>query len=109
MIALKEESNVRIISDTIAFDAYKSGDFTFVPQQSGRARKLTFKTVTFCYHPNTMEEKDFEKLESFLLENKEIFARFPNDLSNREFGNLDKILRFIYMKMRCTPKETYVC
>jgi predicted deacetylase len=65
LIALKECSNIRIISDTIANDVYSQFGFTFVPQQSGRVRKLPFKTVTFCYHPNVMNDDEFVRLEKF--------------------------------------------
>lgn len=64
--ALKKESNIRIISDTIANDIYFHNDFFFIPQQSGRCRKLPFKVTTFCYHPNIMSEVDFINLEIFL-------------------------------------------
>lgn len=57
--ALKLKSNIRIISDTIANDVYKLGDFYFVPQQSGKVRRLPFKVTTFCYHPNEMTKDDF--------------------------------------------------
>lgn len=66
LLALKNKSNIRIISDTIAYDKYEDEGITFIPQQSGRVRKLPFKTVTFCYHPNLMRDKDFFELENFL-------------------------------------------
>ena len=61
LIALKEESNIRIISDTIANDVYLENGFYFIPQQSGRVRKLPFNVCTFCYHPNIMKNDDFEE------------------------------------------------
>ena len=64
--ALKNKTTIRVISDTIASDVYKKDDFWFIPQQSGSVRKLPLKTVTFCYHPNTMTDKSFEILEAFL-------------------------------------------
>ena len=57
--ALKNKTTIRVISDTIASDVYKKDDFWFIPQQSGSVRKLPLKTVTFCYHPNTMTDKSF--------------------------------------------------
>lgn len=47
LVALKEESDIRIISDTIANDVYFENDFYFIPKQSGRVRKLPFKVCTF--------------------------------------------------------------
>lgn len=68
--ALKEETDIRIISDTPAFDRYMENGMVFVPQQSGRVRNLPFRVVTFCYHPNTMKDEDFSHLELFLQKNK---------------------------------------
>ena len=59
--ALMEESDIRIISDTIANKPYARWGFTFIPQQSGYVRKLPFNTVTFCYHPNTMKNDGFTR------------------------------------------------
>ena len=70
LLALKKNSDIRIISDTIANNIYFENDFYFLPQQSGRVRKLPFKFVTFCYHPNTMCDSDFNELENFIKENK---------------------------------------
>lgn len=96
--AIKAETPIRIISDTVAWDVYKEGDFWFIPQQSGRVRKLPFKTVTFCYHPNTMGEKAFEELENFLHENKEKFYELSiSQLSNKPRTVLDKGLQKLYL------------
>ena len=95
IIALKEESNIRIISDTIATKPYSKYNMTFVPQQSGRVRKLLFNTVTFCYHPNIMNEKDFLELEDFLKSNK--FCTFPLDVTSRKKSLIDGILERIYL------------
>lgn len=74
--ALKQESAIRIISDTAANSIYKYRDFWFVPQQSGRARRLPFQISTFCYHPNNMQEQDFVKLEKFIQTNRNSFLGF---------------------------------
>jgi len=98
LISLKEESNIRIISDTIAFDSYKSKSFTFVPQQSGKARKLPFKTVTFCYHPNQMTDNEFCQLEKFIERNE--FSSFPTTLCKRRKNIFDKVLTLLYFARR---------
>ena len=96
LVALREETDIRIISDTIANRAYLKYGFTFVPQQSGQCRKLPFKVVTFCYHPNTMSEEVFLKLERFLRSNKNKFDVFPNEKVIREESLFDKCLCKIY-------------
>lgn len=92
--ALLEESDIRIISDTPANKPYSKFGMTFVPQQSGQVRKLPFNTVTFCYHPNTMNEDSFEWLEIFLKQNK--FFEFPINAVVRNPSLLDKILMQLY-------------
>lgn len=98
--ALKSESNIRIISDTISNKPYKKYNMTFVPQQSGRARVLPFKVITFCYHPNTMNETDFIQLEKFLIKWKEKFINFPLEQVEREKSLFDKLLEKIYFFRR---------
>ena len=98
LTALKEESDIRIISDTIATDIYYENDFVFVPEQSGKVRYLPFKTVTFCYHPNTMKNKDFIKLERFLK--KHFFSPFPITNTKRKKSWFDRIVSKIYFFKR---------
>ena len=100
IIALKEESAIRIISDTVANDSYTEYDMTFVPQQSGRVRLLPFNMVTFCYHPNTMSDEDFEILEKFLMKHKDKFIPFPVEASHRKRTFYDKALRYLYFARR---------
>lgn len=92
--ALLEVSDIRVISDTPANKPYSKYGITFVPQQSGRVRKLPFNSVTFCYHPNAMNEKNFDNLEKFLQQNQ--FVDFPIDGSARKISLVDKILMRIY-------------
>lgn len=99
--ALKEESNIRIISDTIANDVYFENDFYFIPQQSGRVRKLPFKVCTFCYHPNIMEEKDFESLGNFVLQNRNFLIDMEQLCSKKKKMSLwDILLREMYFLRR---------
>lgn len=98
--ALKAESNIRIISDTAANKPYNRWGFTFIPQQSGHVRKLPFNTVTFCYHPNTMQEKDFQALEKFLQTYHDSFKPFPTEQVERRYGIIDRIVNYMYFARR---------
>lgn len=100
LLALKAESDINIISDTIANDVYYQDDFQFVPQQSGRVRKLPFKVVTFCYHPNMMRENDFLLLESFLEKNSKLFIKLPMDKTYRKFSFYDYLIKRMYFLRR---------
>ena len=95
--ALKDETDIRVISDTIANDVYFEDSFYFIPQQSGAVRNLPFKLTTFCYHPNTMLDADFEKLNAFLNQYSDRFTSFSmNLLKKRRLTLYDKMLRIIY-------------
>lgn len=98
LVALKEESDIRIISDTIATAPYDKYGFTFVPQQSGKVRKLPFRVVTFCYHPNIMQDCDFERLEVFLKKYKSEFIFFPMSAVHRKLNIMDRLMNGIYMR-----------
>ena len=95
--ALQDVTPIRIISDTIAYDVYKKGDFWFVPQQSWRVSWQPFPLVTFCYHPNTTSEREFEKLRKALPKYKKYFVRFRKELlKNRDLNCIDRGLRTMY-------------
>ena len=101
LAALKAESEIRIISDTVANDVYYQDGFYFIPQQSGHVRKLPFRVVTFCYHPNVMENADFAALEKFLEESMECFnVKLDQVLKKRKAGWLDIMLRKLYFARR---------
>lgn len=94
--ALEKGSEIRIISDTPAWNIYSNNGFTFVPQQCGTVRKLPFSVITFCYHPNSMSESDFEKLEEFINKNNKRFIPFPTYETRRKRSILDKLLNKLY-------------
>lgn len=98
--ALKDCSDIRIISDTIANDSYYYNGFTFVPQQSGKVRNLPFKINTFCYHPNTMSDNDFKLLERFIIDYRKYFVDFPTNTVNRKRNLIDNLLKIIYFGKR---------
>ena len=98
--ALRSESNIRIISDTVADKPYSKWGFTFIPQQSGHVRNLPFSTITFCYHPNEMKDDDFDVLEKFLSSHKDSFKPFPTEPVQRKYSLIDKMLSFMYFVRR---------
>ncbi len=106
LVALREESDIRIVSDTIALRPYYRDDFLFIPQIVGHAMKMPLPGVyTFCFHPNMMDEKAFNSLETFLNHNKNVFTSF-DIIKDSEYGKMDfwdKLLSksfFCYRKIR---------
>lgn len=103
LIALKEESNIRIISDTIATKPYKWKDFIFIPQLGGHCRKIILTGwFTFCFHPNTMRDEEFLNLEKFIAKNKNNFKTFTelNSLNIRKKTCFDRLLSIFYFSYR---------
>lgn len=99
--ALRMESDIRTISDTVANDVYCRNGFTFIPQQAGKVRKLPFKLTTICLHPNYTTDAELEEIEAFL---KAYSARFvdPNEigLATRHRSLLDRFYEIAYFMKR---------
>ena len=103
IVALREESDIRIISDTIGRYPYKKEDFWFIPQIVGHCMKMPIGGIyTFCFHPNIMKEHDFMCLESFLKDYSTSFIAF-DDIKLDSYGDkvfVDKLLSFLFFKYR---------
>ena len=99
--ALRLESDIRIVSDTVANDTYCRNGFTFIPQQSGRVRELPFRLTTICLHPNNLSDKEFEEIEAFFKAHGDAFAD-PNAIgvTGRRLGVLDHAYRAAYFLKR---------
>jgi len=101
--ALREESNIRIICDTIATKPYRKNDFVFIPQLGGRCSEIKMPGVwTFCLHPSAMKEDDFVATERFLQAHKDKMLRFDElNLSKLRGKNLmSHLLSWVYFKRR---------
>lgn len=95
--ALRLESDIRVISDTVANDVYYRDGFHFVPVQSGKCRKLPFKVVTICLHPNVMSDEELYRLDAFLKENEEQLLAFSDvELNDRKRSVCDVVLQQLY-------------
>lgn len=104
--ALKTETGIRIISDTIANNIYAYKGFHFLPQQSGKCRKLPFKFTTIALHPNNMNERDFIQTEYFLTVQKENCIKDFKEiiLNNKKYSFYDAALSFAYFLKRKLKK-----
>lgn len=100
VLALKEESKIKYISDTPTNDIYSYLGITFVPVQFSFLRKSPYKVTTFCLHPNTMKKESFERVTSFLEKEYKKFICFPTQETKRKQGLIDKCVRSLYFKRR---------
>ena len=99
--AIKNTTPIRVISDTVAYDTYKWGDFWFIPQQSGKVRRLPVPVVTFCYHPNRMDNVDFENLKKFCKKFRSSFITYKHiKKTNRSLNIVDSILKKMYFSLK---------
>lgn len=88
--ALRTESDIRIISDTIATMPYRWRGFSFVPQMGGRCREMKIPGIwTICLHPSAMSDKDLSELEMFASRHADEFMSFDDiDYSGLQSKNL---------------------
>lgn len=101
--ALREYTDIRIISDTIGNKPYKIKDFIFIPQLGGHCMKMNIPGVwTFCLHPSMMEEEDFRNTEKFLVSHQDEFVGFDElDFTKlRGKGLIGKMLSWVYFARR---------
>ena len=103
LVALREETDIRIISDTIALKPYRENGFTFIPQIFGHCVKMPLPGVyTFCLHPNAMNDAQFAQTERFLQAHSSEFISF-NDLDLENLSGKDiisKLLSWAYFMRR---------
>lgn len=106
LIALREDSEIRIISDTVGRYPYKKDDFYYIPQIVGHCTRIPLSGIyTFCFHPNVMDDNDFDKLDDFLYRNRKDFIGFDK-IKTEQWGKkkwLDRQLSalfFFYRRIR---------
>ena len=103
IVALREESDIRIISDTVGRYPYKKNGFWFIPQITGHCVKMPIGGIyTFCFHPNTMNDAAFRDLELFLQKYRTQFISFDEiELNNFEGkGGLDRLMSWAFFALR---------
>jgi hypothetical protein len=101
--ALKDVSNINIISDGIAIFPFEKYGFKWIPQQFWYFRKMPFGLWTSCYHPNEMKVNEFTKLELFLKYNFNDFIDVETIRFNK-FNFSNKIFSSIYWQLRKIKK-----
>lgn len=103
--ALRLETKIRLICDTIANRPYKKYGFTFVPQLGGMPRMILppiHGIWTFCLHPSIMKNEEFDKVDDFIQKHQKSVISF-NDLKldNIKRINITSwILRQAYFSLR---------
>lgn len=66
LVALREETSIRVVSDGIALDAYFQHGFHWIPQQLWRMVARSSGLWTVCLHPNQLSESEIGVLDETL-------------------------------------------
>lgn len=69
--AVSELAEMEFISDGYALRPYKKNGMVFIPSLCDGPFKMLFGIHTFVFHPSVMREKDFLRLEKFLIQNRQ--------------------------------------
>ncbi|MDB4984647.1 MAG: hypothetical protein JWM20_826 [Patescibacteria group bacterium] len=98
--ALANMTSIRIVSDTFAFGTYGCNGFSFIPQQLWKFVFFKRGTWTICLHPNSMNDKDFDRLYDALAKHHELFISVSDlDMRSRPRSLFEKIIeRFWFNK-----------
>ena len=84
------------ISDGIALYPFKKWGLVWLPQILWRPRKGLFGMITIALHPNTMTDKDFNKLKEFIGRNREKIGNFSELTSwHSQTNAFKKIFTFL--------------
>lgn len=107
ILALKSETDIRCISDTVAWDLYKKDEITYIPLLAGRIRRIPIRVATFCYHPNTMNDNDIRRMDEDIYRNLRYFTGVDFSDVKRGYSITDKMLQKVYFRYRSIKKRIY--
>jgi predicted deacetylase len=98
--ALKQETNIQIISDGISLFPYQAHGFFWVPQQLWKFKKMPFGLYTICLHPNTMQAQEFKILAQNIAQNRHLFINFSQvKLAARNKSFFEVIFAYLFFKL----------
>jgi predicted deacetylase len=76
--ALAAETDIRAVTDGLAFFPFRHGEFVFVPQLTARPLPAPFGVQTITVHANTMGHGEIASLVALLGERRERFISFTD-------------------------------
>lgn len=102
--AIKNTTDIDIVSDGIAIFPYFSKGFRWIPQQFWHFRKMPFGVWTSCFHPNDMTDQEFDRLEEFIEINHQEFVDV-NDLRYKKLCLMNYLFEKLYWILRAGLKK----
>ena len=102
--ALKE-NGFYIITDGFGITPFRQNGMVFYPISINRSKTMEDTRdgiVTFVYHANSMNDKDFDKLEKLLLSGKVVSYSEYNRLEIADKSSFDRIGQYLTAKAKYT-------
>lgn len=104
LLALRECTDIRVVSDGIALAPFSRGSFTWVPQQLWRFRRMPFGVWTVCLHPDELTPSDLAQIRDWLKANKGMLRSFSELLADPpSVSILDMAFSLAYWAARRGP------
>jgi len=101
---LKEETEIEVVSDGIAYYPYNRFGFVWIPQQLWWFSLKKYGIWTICLHPNNMSMKKIYELDNILNSNLEYFVLDLNEVidnfKNRTVNIKDNLFFYKFFTMR---------
>ena len=95
LIALKNSTEIKYVSDGIALEPFKFMDLVFFPQQLWEPKKKLFGVWTICIHPNSMDKKSISKLQE-IISDQFFNGKFINTYEAKYYLKNFSIISYLY-------------
>lgn len=95
LLALKQSTKIRYISDGISLEPFKLMDIIFIPQQLWKPQKRLKGIWTICLHPNSMDNKSIEEFRKIIC-NPFYEGKFINVKKAETYIKKFSILSYVY-------------
>lgn len=90
LLALKNETDIEVVSDGIALFPYKKFGFLWIPQQLWSLKPFFLGFATVCLHPNLLVDRDCKVLNNAFARYAEHIVTFESVINDERYINRNK-------------------
>jgi predicted deacetylase len=102
--AVRDASDIRVVSDGVALLPYSEAGMLWLPQQRFGFSRFGYGVETICLHTNWMTATDIAEMEKFIAKNSSLFRNELSEVtaaySERARSKLDDIYRVAFFAER---------
>ena len=95
LIALKNSTEIKYVSDGIALEPFKFMDLVFFPQQLWEPKKKLHGIWTICIHPNSMDKRSLSKFKE-IISDQFFNGKFINTYQAKYYLKNFSIISYLY-------------